>query len=187
MRSFIGIDFSEELKDQIFSLQKTLKQYTTSGRWKNRDNFHLTLKFLGEIDKEAIERIDWGMKDIAGSTSSFSLNISKAGVFPGKNIVRVLWLGLDGELNKLYSLQKTVDTKLEACGFEAESRPYSPHVTIAQDLVFTSGFDEIQKQVGRLQFPQIHVNTIYLFKSEQVGAKRVYTHFREYAFCKRHP
>ena len=52
MRTFIGIDFEDAIKNNILELQNKLRKYVVKGRWKHSDNFHLTLKFLDEIDSE---------------------------------------------------------------------------------------------------------------------------------------
>ncbi|MEQ6360665.1 RNA 2',3'-cyclic phosphodiesterase, partial [Thermoanaerobacter thermohydrosulfuricus] len=62
MRAFVGIDIGEKTIEQIVRFQETLKNYTVKGRWTYKDNFHITLKFLGEIEVEAISKIEDAVK-----------------------------------------------------------------------------------------------------------------------------
>ncbi|MCX8131805.1 MAG: RNA 2',3'-cyclic phosphodiesterase [Clostridia bacterium] len=180
MRMFVGIDFSMRLKDQIAGLQKKLKAHAVAGRWKYIDNFHLTLKFLSEVDNAQVGKINHKIMNICDNTDGFRLNISEAGLFPGKGNIRVLWLGLNGELSKLEKLQSGIDSGLEEIGFEAEKRVYKPHITIGQDIAFKMEFEGIKSIVDKHLFDEIIVDRVHLFKSEQVENKRVYTPISEY-------
>jgi 2'-5' RNA ligase len=175
MRSFIGIDFSRELKSEISSLQWELKTYAISGRWKYIDNFHLTLKFLGETDMKTAGRISETMKELCGSVPKFDLKISGLGNFPGNGCLRVVWLGLGGDVDKLISFQAEIDQSLGQLGFQREKRGYSPHITMGQDVVFHTEFERIKELTGLKSFPEMTVDMVCLFKSEQIGKKRVYT------------
>lgn len=180
MRSFIGIDFSKELKNEIASLQSELRNHASSGRWIYIDNFHLTLKFLGETDMKTATGIGQKMRELCGSTRKFDLNMSGLGNFPGNGCLRVLWLGLGGDSDKLLSFQSKVDQSMEQLGFQREKRGFSPHITIGQDIVFDSEFGRIKELAGVRSFSGMTVEKVYLFKSEQIGNKRVYTAVDEY-------
>ncbi|MCX7920485.1 MAG: RNA 2',3'-cyclic phosphodiesterase [Clostridia bacterium] len=180
MRCFIGVDFSRELKNQIASLQSKLRTISASGRWKYIDNFHLTLKFLDEIDLKQKSVIEKELQDLCAITPSFTLKVAHLGNFPGKDDYRVLWLSLGGELDSLRSLQRNIDTRLKSVGFSIEKRQYVPHITIGQNLVFGQAFEEIKKLAEEIIFSDILVDRIFLFKSEQAANKRVYTPISEF-------
>ena len=182
MRAFLAIDFDSGLKAQIAGLQSRLRRYEITGRWKHIDNFHLTLKFLDEINEDNVKDIDGVMGDICAGRSGFGLYVAKLGCFPGRDAIRVLWLGLGGDLEKLGSLQGETDKGLSALGFETEKRPYRPHVTIAQDISFSRDFDGLTEMFDYKQFSPIRADRVYLFKSEQAGGKRLYTRISEYVF-----
>lgn len=186
MRTFIAVDFDSRLKKQIARLQTELRLYAASGRWKHVDNFHLTLKFLGEIKPDAIPGIDDKLRDICINTGRFRLKISEMGVFPGRDMIRVLWLGIQGDLDKIQKLQFEIESSFEELGFARERRRYTPHVTIGQDIRFDRDFQSIKElfDPDLKEFPGILADRIYLFKSEQIGNKRVYTPISEYRFGK---
>jgi len=180
MRTFIGIDFDDELKKNIFELQQRLRELAVKGRWKHSDNFHLTLKFLDEIDEKQKMEIDNALRQISCETKPFELSLSGLGIFPGGDSVRVLWLGVTGDMPELKYLQGSIDQALEPIGFPKDKRAYRPHITIGQDVVFKLEFDEIKKIIGEVKLTAFKVNRLFLFKSEQIGYKRVYTKIEEY-------
>ena len=58
------------------------------------------------------------------------LSAGPMGGFPSVQRPRVLWLGVAGDVEGLRQLQAAVEGIVQSCGFEAETRPYSPHLTI---------------------------------------------------------
>ncbi len=180
IRAFIGIDFEPDCKKYIFDLQQSLRKYAVRGRWKHSSNFHLTLKFLDEISPTQKELIDARLHDICKARKEFSLNVSEAGVFKGRDMIRVLWLGLDGDIQTLSQLAAKIDESVSELGFPIERRPFTPHITIGQDIIFQCPFDEIKDAVSRISYGPIEVKTVNLFKSEQLQGKRIYTKISGY-------
>jgi 2'-5' RNA ligase len=187
MRAFLGIDFDKEVKNNILVLQQRLRKYTVKGRWKYIDNFHLTLKFLGEVNGVQHSRIDKAINRVCTGMSPFSLIVEEFGVFKGRESVRVLWIGLSGEVGRLKSLQKAVDNATAPLGFLPEKRRYTPHVTIGQDIVFECPFEQIREAIGEARPGIVNVNSLYLFKSEQIQGKRIYSKVSEYKFHSSNP
>jgi 2'-5' RNA ligase len=182
IRTFIGIDFENDLKNDILELQQRIRKYAVSGRWKHTDNFHLTLKFLDEISLRQQEQIDESMKELCFYIKPFDLAVSGLGIFNGRDAIRVLWLGFVGNIPELQSLHKSIDNTLTPIGFPGEKRSYNPHITIGQDIVFKYDYEEIQHVIGQVQFSPFTVNRVFLFKSEQEKNKRIYTNVAEYSF-----
>lgn len=182
MRTFIAVDFSDEVKKEILEIQRRLRENAVSGRWKYSGNFHLTLKFLGEVELRSIDKINRILDEICAVQKPFVLKPSQLGQFKGNGCCRVVWLGMEGETAALAKLQKSIDSELEKIGFEKEKRDYKPHVTIGQDVVFREGFEAIEKEAGLLSVSETSVKSLVLFKSEQIGRKRVYTPIREHMF-----
>lgn len=160
-------------------LQQNLKKFAVKGRWKHIDNFHLTLKFLDEINVSQIGQIDEAMKKLCTDIKPFNITLSGLGTFKGRNDeIRVLWLGLEGDIANLKALQNGVDDIMAPLGFPPEKRSYTPHVTIGQDIVFEGSIGVVDE----LKFSPIRVDNLVLFKSEQVQNKRVYTKVSQYNF-----
>jgi len=88
----------------------------------------------------------------------------------------------DGETDRLNGLQAGIDSAMDKLGFPKEKRSYKPHVTIGQDVVLKRDFKEIVGGYDYRSIPQIEVGSVHLFKSEQIGNKRVYTALHEFKF-----
>lgn len=184
MRAFIGIDFDNSVKKSIKNMQSVLREYTISGRWKYVDNFHLTVKFLGEIDLKQAAIVSRELKEICKSYKQFELSLQDLGYFPGRGCFRVLWLGLSGNVQLLEQLYKEVDKRLALVGFNSENKRFTPHVTIAQDVKTEKNFEELKEFLNEGQFPIINVDKLILFRSEQIGNKRIYSPVNEYKLKK---
>jgi 2'-5' RNA ligase len=182
IRAFIGIEFDKPTKNYIFGIQQKLRNLASAGKWKYIDNLHLTLKFLGDISFEKQEQIDQQMREICVNKTSLTLTVSELGVFEDrqKEAIRVLWLGLAGDISKLISLSKKIDDSLYTLGFLREKRSYNPHITLGQEVVFDHELEEIKPMIGEIKFTPATVNSLFLFKSEQINNKRIYTKVSEY-------
>jgi len=99
--------------------------------------------------------------------------------FIGIGFDRQLWLGLGGDIEKLLSITKELDERLLRIGIQKEKRKFTPHITIGQDIVFEKEFSQIKQSYENMQFSSISVDCITLYKSEQLGNKRVYTPYFE--------
>ena len=175
MRAFIGINFDTGVKNGISDVQSIVRQNIEKGRFKYVGNFHITLKFLGEIQKDDIREINQVLAESASLWKAFSLNIDKLGFFKGRGSIHALWLGLGGELDSLVALQNSIEEGLAHKGFKKDEKLYTPHITIAQDLILKTDFEELQKAVDLSVIPFIGVKEISLIKSEQIQGKRIYT------------
>ena len=120
---FIAMDFNE-LKDYFLELQKQLPRNAKLSLTKS---FHLTLKFLGEVQPEKVENIIESLKKIKFQHFTFFLN--SIGIFPSENYIRVAWIGLQPE-DKILGLQKQVDESLKKL-FKKE-KDFKAHITIAR-------------------------------------------------------
>ena len=133
IRCFIAVQLPSEVQNQISDYINKLKKCSTDVRWVQAANIHLTLKFLGEIDSSRIDLVKQSLYPISNKFSSFHLNISGSGCFPGKNRPRVFWLGMDqGEENSLFSSHQWIENQLADINFEREKRRFSPHLTLGR-------------------------------------------------------
>lgn len=175
MRAFIGGDFSRDIKESIAGIQHMVRENSERGRFKYIGNFHLTLKFLGEIPQAQTVEIGRALKDIASKHRKICLNIDKIGYFNGRGSIHALWLGFSGELDKLGALYSDIETEMHRLGMKKETKAYTPHITIAQDLVLRIPFEELQKKVDFKGFKTVEIKEISLIKSEELNGKRIYT------------
>ena len=127
MRTFIAIEIPEEVKKVFIEAQAQLDKDKT--KLKITKDFHLTLKFLGEVDENKVEEIKKKLSEI--KFDSFETSLTDIGVFPSKDYIRVVWVGLEDSKGKIKKLQQEVDSKLETLGFKKDTR-FHPHLTLAR-------------------------------------------------------
>ena len=107
MRAFIAIDIPEEMQEKIREIQEGLREFVTGSFQKG--NFHLTLKFLGEIKeaKKAIKAME-SLKD----TRKFAVHFSGLGAFPNENYIRVIWIGVSKGSRELEEISRSLNESL---------------------------------------------------------------------------
>ncbi len=132
MRAFIAIDLNPEIKKTLYELIKELDKETKSVKWVSEGGMHLTLKFLGEIDKDRVQEVENVLKKVSSQYRPFSMKLKGTGSFPpGKKVPRVLWIGIEAE-ETLKALQAHLEGELEKLGFPREERKFHPHLTLGR-------------------------------------------------------
>jgi 2'-5' RNA ligase len=187
VRSFIGINFTREIKEDISRIQSQIRTNAVKGRFKHVDNFHITLKFLGETSNEQAQKIAKLLLDIAENHEPFQLNLDHLGCFKGRQDIRTLYIGLGGAVDKLQRLNEDIETAAETAGFKREVRPFTPHITIDQDLTLNMSFEKLKGEIDMTKTGTISVKKIELIKSEQIQNKRIYTPIYGYGIRNRQP
>ncbi|HOR85390.1 MAG TPA: RNA 2',3'-cyclic phosphodiesterase [Bacillota bacterium] len=174
MRVFIGTGFNRNIMNSIAEIQHIVRENSEKGRFKYAGNFHLTFKFLGEVQQSKTVDIGRSLKVIASKHRKIYLNIDKIGYFEGRGSIHALWLGFSGELDKLGALYSDIDEEMYRLGIKKEIKAYTPHITIAQDLVLKIPFEKLKDKMDFQNFG-IEIKEISLIKSEEIGGKRIYT------------
>jgi 2'-5' RNA ligase len=181
IRSFIAIELPEEAKEGLARLRKELERDEHKFvKWVDPGGIHLTLKFLGNIPSKRVTEITEAIEEAAQGFSPFHLEISGIGVFPNLRQVRIFWVGMGGEVDKLSRLQQNIDSALAALGFAKEERSFVPHLTLARIREGASpperrNFGEL---VGSTIFEDkyhVKVEAISLMRSQLTPAGAIYT------------
>ena len=134
IRSFIAVEVGDEVTQALAEAQATLKRslYFSTFRWVAPENIHITLKFLGDVLPSQLGTVKAALASIAPRHALFRLTATDLGVFPTLNRPSVLWVGLQGEMTQLQNLRDDVEQVIAPLGFPTESRPFSPHLTLAR-------------------------------------------------------
>jgi RNA 2',3'-cyclic 3'-phosphodiesterase len=132
VRVFIAVPLPGDLKAKLAALQQEFRQLPVVAAWVREAGFHITLKFLGEVESPRIGPILSCMTEAAKHHHPFSLALCGVGVYPHEFGPRVLWVGIQDETGLLGQLQRTLGAGLTQIGFPAEERAFSPHLTLAR-------------------------------------------------------
>lgn len=125
IRLFAGLAIPPDLADEFERMQGGIPD----ARWTARDNFHVTLTFIGEVPEETVEDVDEALASVYAP--AFDLQISGMGSFSQGSDPKVIWFGLAPNL-ALLGLKNKIDTALDRYGLPYEKRKYVPHVTLAR-------------------------------------------------------
>ena len=181
IRSFLAIALPETIHKRIETVQGDLKSSHADVRWVNPGKIHLTLKFFGNIEEEAIERIVKAVEGPCHAVSPFSLRAKGIGTFPHWKNPRVIWVGLIDGGDILIPLQKQVEMEMQRIGFEPEGRAFQPHLTLGR-VNSARGKEALVQAMERYreeEFGEFEVPKVVLFKSDLKPTGPIYTPFRE--------
>ncbi len=164
-RLFIGLafssQFSADLEPWIRKIKKTADHKETNLNWTPKDNFHVTLLFLGDTDEEKIPSLIANMQPIAEKHAAFKLKIRGIGGFPSLQQARVIYLGVQRSQNIL-DLQSALENALQVPEkFELE---FTPHLTLAR-LRSLKSCRDLVSPFEHIDLGKQNVGEIVLFSS----------------------
>lgn len=130
---FFAVSLPEDVKKEMWSYFDPYKKELPFKTWVHQEDYHITLAFLGSAEQQKLENaISLIEKSIRqNEIGSFSLHINKLGVFGKSESPRIFWAGLK-ESSELHSVRDTVYQSCLQAGFELETRPFKPHITVAR-------------------------------------------------------
>ena len=172
MRVFIAIELENNLKDYIFQNQQIVKTNSIKGNFSRKENFHLTVRFIGEANSKEIEDLKYTIDKTTVGFSSFELELGKLGYFQRKS-KKVIWLGIGKGQQILRELFDIIEDNLEKLGFEREIRGLNPHITLAREVILDKDFNHVSKEV-KIEKRIIPVNGISLMESTRVEGRLTY-------------
>ena len=170
VRCFIAIDLPEDIKARIFHEAETLKDKRLfNGKITEKENLHLTLRFLGEVPEEKLDEIFWKLSEI--NFKKFNCSIGKTGFFENEKRIKVIWIELISE--DLQKLEKIISGMLPE--FPETQGKFSPHITLArvESIRDRKGLIENVKRI-HIKNSEFEVKEFLLMKSELRRGGNVY-------------
>ena len=175
LRLFVGIKIPENIAEQV----ETLKGGIPGARWLPKENYHLTLSFIGEVDEVVAEEADIALRGI--SFPAFDLSLCQVGYFTkNKDEVRTLWTGVDN-YHVLDRLHEKIDIALKNRNIDISKTRFHAHCTLAK-LKGTT-IDDAQKYMAMnnlFRSNPFYVDKFYLFASIRGSSGSHYEVLTEY-------
>jgi 2'-5' RNA ligase len=140
-------------------------------RWQNEDQLHLTLRFVGEVDRHLARDVDAALSAV--HHPRFTVGLNGLGLFERRGEPVTLWVGVAPQ-EPLRALHKKVDQALVRAGVEPDRRAYMPHVTIARLPRGAGPVRSLIEQSGGLAGPSFEVDELRLYESRLTPAGPVY-------------
>jgi 2'-5' RNA ligase len=167
IRLFVALALPDSVAEPLALLQAGVP----GARWMERDQLHLTLRFIGEVDGRDAAAIDDALSGI--KSPRFTLELKGVGEFGGKT-PRALWAGVRKESDVMH-LQRKIESALQRIGLAAEERKFKPHVTLARLRGAPAGrVVEYLAYHGLYASQPFDVNTFILYSSHLAPGGSLY-------------
>ena len=181
MRLFLAIDPDERarvsLRDVLPRAGEALGPAASALRWIAADSLHLTLHFLGEVAPDQAPRLVDALR-FRAAIPPFTLSLDRFGAFPPSGPPRTIWLGIGAGTDDVKRVHAELVRRLTALGFATESRPFSPHLTVARVRdQHRSRVRDVRATLASIAFPPIEwpVGQVLLYESDLSGPRPRYT------------
>jgi 2'-5' RNA ligase len=175
MRLFVAIPFPVEVRQRLALMSGGVP----GARWTTVDNFHLTVRFIGEVDRHGYDDIVAALGQVRAP--GFDLALARVGQFGKGDKARVLWIGVEKNPALIY-LRDRVESVLVRAGLDPEGRKYSPHITLARLRGTPSARLAAFVQTNHLvHIGPLAIDRFALFSSWSRGAGPIYEVEAEYA------
>lgn len=132
VRAFIAVLISDDLKRRIALVQEEFKKVAPEVKWVSEENFHITLKFLGDVEADRLAAIPAMLSDSLADVEEFDIGIGGVGAFPNHGRPRTVWVGVTDGRERLAEVAQQVEEQLAGLGFHKEDRSFSAHLTIGR-------------------------------------------------------
>lgn len=168
MRVYIAIDFENQVKDYFDKITCSIKKHFTNGSFTTRNNFHLTIRFIGEVDQVQIDKIKEVLDKVVLKVTPFELLVGNLGIFTKKK-TNILWIGLE-ETPMLSHLHKELSTLLKEEKIRFYDKVFMPHITLGRRVEFISDSIDLNNLIDfeRISIP---VRAITLMASKEEDGK----------------
>jgi 2'-5' RNA ligase len=134
LRLFVAVTLPEQVKTAIEQTQAELRRALPGPafRWTKRDQFHLTLKFLGYVEQTHVDALVSALQTACRPFPALPLRAERLGFFPGGSRPRVLWVGIHDAKDLLISLQQAIEAAVAPFTEEKPENRFKGHITLAR-------------------------------------------------------
>lgn len=168
MRVYIAIDFEDTIKNYFDRITSYMKSHCIEGSFTRKNNFHLTIRFIGEVDAIQITKIKEVIDMAALKVSPFELSVGNLGIFKRKK-TNILWLGIE-ENAAISELHKELSNLLKEFKIPFYDKLFMPHITLGRRVSFQEAPEDLNSliQFERIAIP---VKAISLMASKEEDGK----------------
>ena len=160
-RAFVAVVPPPEVLDAVGAAMEPIRRTVPGARWTTRGQWHVTLQFLGNhVDLDAAAGALHALDVTSGPA-----RLGGGGAFPSARRGRVLWVGLAEGAELVMRLAERVGALLAPLGYEADARPYHPHLTLARIQPPVEVSEAVRSVDGASLGPAWPVTDVVLFQS----------------------
>lgn len=184
MRLFTAVDIPPDVIRALDHLIAGLGP-TARIKWSPAANLHITTKFIGDWPDERLAELTETLRGLP-PRAPIPIEVRGLGFFPNPRAPRVFWAGVQASTG-LPELARETDRSLNRLGLELESRPFSPHLTLAR-IKEPLPLDRLHQAIAGLastDFGAFQADRFCLYQSALNPSGSVYTKLSEFAFGQR--
>jgi len=139
LRLFVACELPSDVRAALGAVQQELRARGGERlRYVRPEGIHVTLKFLGEVPRSRVAAIQEALPTAVPAPLGLRLRPAALGTFGGRQRLRVIWIGLEGDTQRLVEAASRVEGALEPLGFARERRPFAAHLTLARVREFAT-------------------------------------------------
>ncbi|MGD0252929.1 MAG: RNA 2',3'-cyclic phosphodiesterase [Verrucomicrobiota bacterium] len=181
LRLFVAIPMPEAVRNEITGVQQEFQRLVSreAVRWTKPEQFHLTLRFLGDVPVERVAALQEAVKAVCRGSSALRLRAQGTGFFPNARSPRVIWAGVNDGEGRLADLQKKIEGAVQPFTQEPGTERFAGHVTVGRVKFLKR--PEIEKLAAHAQavqdrlFGEWTANEVELIRSDLLPAGACHT------------
>jgi len=178
VRTFVAVFPPPAIREALFRAARDLPA-SKAFRLIGPEKLHLTLKFLGNVAEDDLNRVAQALKPLRERHEPFEVSISGFGAFPSERKARILWAGVGEGSEPLRAVALSVEDLLEPAGFGREQRPYVPHLTLGRARGRQAKLDDASVSPPALRFT---LSSVDLVESVPGEGEVTYSVLETYSF-----
>ena len=184
LRAFLAIELSDDVRTSLAALIGRFRKVPSKVSWVRPENLHLTLRFLGDIDRASLERLAEGLAGPLQEVESFPVAVRGVGAFPDPRRPEVIWAAVARPPEPLMEAQALVEAAARAAGLEAEAREFLPHITLGRvrNRRAAPGLIEAIDREKDLEIGEFTVRGVSLFSSELTPHGAIHRKLKDFSF-----
>jgi 2'-5' RNA ligase len=184
IRSFLAFEQPPDMKDILAQVSGVLRNSRLDVRWVKPENIHLTVLFMGNMRGEVLEAMKGPIEKLCLTYGPFRLSLKGTGCFPNARNPRILWIGLQGDLERMSLFREDLEKKLLPFGIKEEKRSFKPHLTLGRFRKFdrmNSELDDTLMRYRDLISPVGTLHELSLFRSDLKPGGPIYTRLESWS------
>ncbi|HUY73046.1 MAG TPA: RNA 2',3'-cyclic phosphodiesterase [Candidatus Dormibacteraeota bacterium] len=168
LRAFFGLPVPATRLEPLSQYVEACASVAPEFRWVPPANLHLTVRFVGSVERELVDRVA-GRLETAG-LSSFELELGDLGTFRRGRLVRVVWVGLRSGAEQASELAARVEAECDRAGLASEARAFQPHLTLARARARDGGVLPVLPEAPRVEPWRARELVLYQSRLGRAGA-----------------
>jgi RNA 2',3'-cyclic 3'-phosphodiesterase len=178
IRSFLAFELPAEIKAIVTRVSGEVRKSALDVRWVRPEFIHLTVVFMGDVESEQVPLMGGALGAACANHGPFRISLKPMGCFPNSRNPRVLWLSIDGDLERMSRFRDDLQAALSPFGIKEEERAFRPHLTLGRFKKPGKRPTELEQLLATyrdLTSPACVLDELVLFRSDLKPGGAVYT------------